>query len=296
MPQNQIIFPRSIVTVGDNSVRVQSPHLDAPAKILLIGDYHSSLNDQRGKPFEQYSARMAQYGNPDMELLAGYFQLAADKKFDLILLLGDILSFPSEAGVDFLAALIRKSPVPALFIAGNHDWHYEGTPGSDIEMRRKWTADRLLPLYNGNDPLKYVYSLNGIKVIMVDNSVFEILPEQLDFVRSELADGKPALLACHVPLYLPGHREAVSGYGCGHPDWCAANDPHWQIERRERWHEEGQSPETFDFCREIFQAENLLGIAAGHTHRFCVDCFNGKFQAVVSSKQACTLELVPAGS
>lgn len=294
MPQNQELFPRSIVTVGDNSVRVRSPRLERPAKILLIGDYHSSLNDPRGKPFEQYSARMAQYGNQDMKLLAEYFQQAADGKYDLILLLGDILSFPSEAGVEFLTGLIRESPIPALFTAGNHDWHYEGTPGSDIELRRQWTADRLLPLYGGNDPLQYAYTFNGLKVIMIDNSVYEILPEQLEFVRRELADGKPALLGCHIPLYLPGPGRTVTGYGCGHPDWCAANDPYWQIERRERWHEGGQSRETLDFCRKVLQTENLIGIAAGHTHSFCVDCFDGKFQAVVSSKHACTLELAPS--
>ncbi|MBR5680245.1 MAG: metallophosphoesterase, partial [Clostridia bacterium] len=150
-----------------------------------------------------------------------------------------------------------------------------------------------LPLYNGNDPLQYAYEVNGIKVIMIDNSVYEILPGQLEFIRRELADGKPAILGCHIPLYLPLPGKNVVGYGCGHPDWCAATDPYWQIERRERWHEQGQSRETFDFHREILQAENLLGIVAGHTHRFCIDCFGGKFQAVVSQKQACTLDLTP---
>jgi len=290
---DRIQFP--LISTRENDVSVSSPLLSGSTQILLIGDYHSSLNDVRGVPYEQYSARMAQYGNPDMKLLAEYFQQAADRKYDLILLLGDILSFPSEAGVEFLANQISRSPVPALFIAGNHDWHYEGLPGSDMELRRQWTAKRLLPLYGGNDPLKYVYSVNGLKVIMIDNSTYEILPEQLDFIRRELADGKPALLGCHIPLYLPLPDRTVTGYGCGHPDWCAATDPYWQIERRERWPVQGQSRETFEFCREILSAENLLGIVAGHTHKFCVDCFGGKFQAVVSSQRACPLKLAGHG-
>ena len=287
-------FQFPIISSKDNEVTVSSPLFPRPARILLIGDYHSSLNDERGVPFEQYSGRMAQYGNRDMKQLAEYFQQAAEQKYDLILLLGDIVSFPSEAGVEFLAELIRKSPVPALFTAGNHDWHYEGLPGSDMELRREWTAKRLLPLYGGNDPLQYAYEVNGLKVILIDNSVYEILPGQLEFVRRELADGKPALLGCHIPLYLPLPGRTVTGYGCGHPDWCAATDPYWEIERRERWPEQGLSRETFDFHREILAAGNLLGIVAGHTHRFCLDCFGNKFQAVVSSKQPCSLIFAPS--
>ena len=293
--QHDRTFPvRPVISVGDDLVRVHTPHLAVPTRILLIGDYHSTLDDGRGALYEKYSARMARYGNHDMTKLAEDFRLAAERKYDLILLLGDILSFPSEAGAEYLARLLRKSPVPACFTAGNHDWHYEGTLGSDLELRRFWTAQRLTELYDGADPLKYTVSVNGLKVIMIDNSVYEIVPEQLDFIRRELADGQPALLGCHIPLYLPGRRGDVSGYGCGHPDWSAATDPYWRIERRERWHEQGQSQETFEFCREIMTAENLLGIAAGHTHRFEVECFDDKFQAVVSSTRPCTLELLPA--
>ena len=282
-----------VVTCRDHRISVHSPLLRDSARLLLIGDYHCSVNDRRGIPYEQYSGRMARYGNRDMDRLAESFRLAAEQQYDLILLLGDILSFPSEAGVEQLGSLIRESPVPALFIAGNHDWHYEGLPGSDLEMRRQWTAKRLLPLYAGRDPLQYVCRVNGIKVIMIDNSVYEILPGQLEFLRRELADGQPALLGCHIPLYLPLPGRGVTGYGCGHPEWCAATDPYWQIERRERWHEAGQSRETFDFRRETLQAENLVGIVAGHAHEFCLDCFGGKFQAVVSSKQPASLELAP---
>ena len=260
---------------------------------MLIGDFHSGLADSREVPYEHYSRRMAQFSKPTMKQLEERFRRAAKEQFDLILLLGDILSFPSEAGVENLAQLIRDSPVPALFIAGNHDWHYEGVPGSDMAQRAEWISKRLAPLYAGRDPLGYSVAANDLKVVMIDNSVYEILPEQLDFLRMELSDGKPVLLGCHIPLYLPVPERKVTNYGCGHPGWCAASDPYWQIERRERWSENGQSLETFAFWREVFSAENLLGIAAGHTHVFRLDCFKNKFQAVVSSSEECILELGP---
>ena len=192
-----------------------------------------------------------------------------------------------------LPEVIRNSPVPVLFTAGNHDWHYEGLPGSDRVLRQEWTAKRLMPLYRGRDPLCYAYSLRGMEVVMMDNSVYEILPGQLDFMRAILTKGKPVLLGCHIPLYLPGAKRDAANYGCGHPGWGGASDPCWQIERRERWHEEGPCPETFAFHREVFEAPNLLGIAAGHTHVFRADTFRDKFQLTVSMHRPCALELGP---
>ena len=293
MSELQSRFCSPIVSIRENEISAGSPQLRKTTRIMLIGDFHSGLSDSREAPFEQYSRRMAQYSKPDMEQLKVRFRQAAEEKIDLILLLGDILSFPSEAGVEYLAELIRNSPVPALFTAGNHDWHYEGVPGSDRAQRAEWIAKRLTPLYAGRNPLYYSVSVNDVKVVMIDNSVYEILPEQLDFMRSELSDGKPVILGCHIPLYLPFPDRDVTHYGCGHPGWGAAADPYWRIERRERWPENGLNRETFAFCREVFSAENLLGIAAGHTHAFRLDCFRDKFQIVVSMSRECILKLGP---
>ena len=295
MSKLEKIWGLPVVSGRKNEISVRSPLLRKTSRIMLIGDYHSGLSDAREKPYEQYSRRMAQYSRADMVQLQAMFRRAAEEKFDLIMLLGDILSFPSEAGVEYLAELIRCSPVPALFTAGNHDWHYEGIPGSDRAQREEWTAKRLAPLYSGRDPLYYSETVNDIEVAMIDNSIYEILPEQLSFMRRKLAEKKPVILGCHIPLYLPlsGHGRGVTNFGCGHPEWGGAADPYWQIERRERWHENGLSRETFDFCKEVLGADNLLGIAAGHTHLFSLDFFRGKFQVVVSQFHECVLELGP---
>lgn len=293
MPESRTAFDTPVISVRENEISVLSPLLRETARILLIGDHHAGVTDEREKPYEGYSARMAQYSPPDMAELEKMLRRGAEEKFDLILLLGDILSFPSEAGAERLAELIRNSPVPVLFTAGNHDWHYEGLPGSDRVLRQEWTAKRLMPLYRGRDPLCYAYSLRGMEVVMMDNSVYEILPGQLDFMRAILTKGKPVLLGCHIPLYLPGAKRDAANYGCGHPGWGGASDPCWQIERRERWHEEGPCPETFAFHREVFEAPNLLGIAAGHTHVFRADTFRDKFQLTVSMHRPCALELGP---
>lgn len=292
---NKTFFSSTTVISGNaNGVTMRSPLLKQKCQLTLISDYHCGIDDERGEPFVQYSARMERCSSrKDMLELEQAFAKACENGSDAIILTGDMISFPSEKGVETLAALMEDSPIPVYYIAGNHDWHYEGLQGSDIQQRQEWIEKRLLPLYAGRDPMNYAVEIKGIKLIMLDNSVYHILPSQLQFLRNELAGGKPVLLGCHIPFYT-GLPSSVAGFGCGHPDWGAATDPYYEIERRERWAETGLSAETFAFRDELFHAENVLGIVAGHTHINSLTTLENKFQFVVSSRQSA--ELILCGS
>lgn len=50
---------------------------------------------------------------------------------ELAILGGDIINFPSECNVKKLAECMANSEIPCRYIAGNHDWHFEGS-GPDI--------------------------------------------------------------------------------------------------------------------------------------------------------------------
>ena len=217
---NKTFLSSSPVISGNaQKVNVFSPLLQQKCRLTLIGDYHSSLNDERDEPFTQYSARMAQYGHTDMKDLEKLFEHAIQNNSDAIVLLGDMISFPSEKGVEVLTSVIKSSPIPVYYIAGNHDWHYEGWQGSDMQQRQEWINKRLLPLYDGREPLNYAVEIKGVKLIMIDNSVCQIQPSQLEFLRRELSDGKTAVIGCHIPLYLGMPDHQVTDYGCGHPEW-----------------------------------------------------------------------------
>lgn len=287
------LFRTPLICSNEQNVQLFHPHVKTPCRLFLLGDYHCTLDDERGKPFQKYSARMAQYGNKDMDLLEEQIRKAQEAGAHGILLLGDMISFPTEAGVERLGSIMKESSVPIFFTAGNHDWHYEGTSGSDMEQRSEWIRKRLISLYQGLDPLNYAVEINGIRILMIDNSVYEILPEQLSFLEQELSDGKNTIVACHIPFHLPGLDRGVTSYGCGHPLWGADSDPYFEIEQRERWSEKGLSQTCFEFCRKVLTAENVLGIVAGHTHRYMLDTFHNRFQLVVSSKSGCMLDLGP---
>lgn len=281
----------TIVTLEGARLTVRSRMIAKPCRLTVIGDAHYATDDARGEPFRKYSKRMS--GGPQkMGPLRQKMQAAKAAGCDAALLLGDILNFPSEAGAEELAAVIREAPLPCLYTAGNHDWHYEGLPGPEVSLRKEWIDKRLRPLYGGRDPMAYAERFGDLKVLMVDDSTYSILPEQLDFIRRELAEGLPTILGVHIPLYVPWRRDDIF-FGVGHPDWNAAHDPYHQIERRERWPEAGHTEVTFAFRRELLACPHLLGVVAGHIHTQSLDLFDGKFQFVLPKATPCELLFLP---
>jgi len=132
-------------------------------------------------------------------------------------------------------------------------------------------------MYQGNNPLYASYDLNGIRFVCIDNSTYEILPEQLNFFKQQAKLDIPLVLLMHIPLYLPSRSR---GYGCGNPSWGEQSDKNYVVERREKWRKGGHTKTTFNFVDEVFSAPNLLAVLAGHTHRAAIDVKNGIPQIV----------------
>jgi hypothetical protein len=288
-----------------NRVRLNCPGLDRAFSTVMIADTHLFRDDERGEPFRQFSGRMAkaynqtkhfQTGaatNPELGFI-GALEAAAKAKAEFLALVGDIVSFPSEAAVGWARDQVRAAGLPWLYTAGNHDWHYEGMEGSLDSLRATWCQRRLAPLYPGEARLMSVDELHGVRLVALDNSTNEILPEQLKFFRSQVATGKPLVLFVHIPFYVAGRS---LGFGCGHPDWGAHSDKGYELERRVKWRQGGHTQVTLDFHREVFAAPNLLGVFAGHTHRASLDVVNGIPQFVTDANATgafLQLDFVPA--
>ena len=278
-------FPETSFALNGVDAKIFSKAIAEPVRVLQISDVHLFLDDERGADYRDYSKRMAAAYNKTKHFKTGadtnpideLKKILADvtpEKYDAIVLTGDILSFPSAAGVDFLLENLGATGVPYYYVAGNHDWHFEGLPGPSADLRAEWTSKILAPLYpKGADPLAYSVDVKGVRLLLVDDSTYEILPSQLDFVRRELAAGLPTALFMHIPLFAPGRSV---GYGVGHPKWGAATDGGWQIERRERWPEAGHTETTFAFRRDVLAAPNLVGVFTGHVHLSSLDVCEGK--------------------
>ena len=285
-------FPLTTFSSDQDSVRFYTKAVSEPVKILQISDSHLFIDDERGEKYRQYSERMAKAYNHTRHFATGaatnpqdalqdIADRAKNENYDALALTGDIVSFPSAAGVDYVKDVLSRVDAPFYYVCGNHDWHFEGMEGTERKLRDEWIEKRLKPLYpDGVNPLAYSVKIKGVKLLMIDDSIYEILPEQLDFLKKELSDNLPALLFMHIPLYAPGRRVA---YGVGHPDWNAAHDGNYEIERRIRWPEKGHNAVTYAFRDEVLNSPNLMGVFTGHIHHRSLDILNGKPSSVTNA-------------
>jgi len=271
--------------INDNAITLYSDEIEDDVRLLVISDTHLWQYDEREEPFRKYSSRMAgayhktvhyNTGAPatPIECLKAAADYAVKNKVDAIVCTGDMVSYPSEYGVELLKGVLDGTGIPWYYTAGNHDWHYEGMEGSQLELRDEWVRKRLMPLYpEGVNPLCYSIEIKGLKLLMIDDGISEVTKEQLDFFRQEDKEGKPMLLFMHVPMYAPG---TSAGYSIGHPDWNAANDDKYVIEKREPWPAGGHAPEDYSFREEFLKSDNAIASFSGHVHSYAVFFQNGK--------------------
>jgi predicted phosphodiesterase len=252
---------------------ISIPNLKKDLNILQISDSHISCDNESDQEYVQYSARMNRAfqsikhyktGNPSTttDNFKEILQLGIKEKVDLIALTGDIINYPSATAVNFVKSEMVACGIPYMYTAGNHDWHYEGMEGSADALRKYWCETRLKPLYTGG----ILYSskiVNGVNLVMVDNSAYQVNEEQLAFFMQQKKRPEPMVLFVHIPLYMPSMPIC-----CGHPEWGAATDNGYKIERREQWPASGNSKSTVEFVRQVMQSQNIVGVFAGHWHQY----------------------------
>lgn len=275
-------------TLDQQKVFFYAELINESIKVVHIADTHLFKDDERGIPYQAYSNRMAKAYNQTTHFQTGVetnpeeafeqtLAFAKEVNADVITLIGDIFSFPSEAAIAWVLSKLKDTGIPYIYTAGNHDWHYEGMQGTLESLRDTWIEKRLLPLYQGNHPLMAAYDIKGIRFLAIDNSTYQINEAQLAFFREQLASEMPLVLLVHIPMYAPGKKIS---FGCGNPNWGAATDHGHTLERRPKWPENGHTQTTLNFHKAVFNAPKLLGVFAGHIHRNSIEMIKGKPQIV----------------
>ncbi len=201
-------------TNGELSSTIKIPDYKDSLKLMQITDVHISIADENESGMMKYGERMHKaYMNPrkhytldTSETTFQYFddilQKAKKENVKLLLLTGDIVNFPSAASVKYVHDRLTATGIPWLYISGNHDWHYEGLPGSLDSLRDTWTKKSLLPLYNGLNPLFYSTIINGINFVGIDNSTGEVKEDQVRFLQDQLTKPEPIIILSHIPYSL----------------------------------------------------------------------------------------------
>ena len=155
--------------------------LDLAYAILDYQAEHNNAEKNKGEAPKKIQEKT----NPKKSFEAA-LAFAKEVNADIITLVGDIFSFPSELAIEWVLSKLEAISIPYIYIAGNHDWHYEGMKGELKSLRDEWIEKRLMPLYQGKNPLMAAYDIKGIKFLAIDNSTYEINEEQLVFFSKQL--------------------------------------------------------------------------------------------------------------
>ena len=179
--------------------------------------------------------------------------LALANTADAAVLTGDIMNEVTPADIRATEAGLSTLQVPFVAVCGNHEQAVNIPDGMLLSVMKQPVS---------------VVDLGDLQLIGVDNSDRVITPEQLAEVERLLADGKPTVIALHVPMLNAENYGAV--YGCG---------------EYFRMHDYDGCPEENYRLRDLVAAENspVVAVLSGHLHFTCVSAFdNGVKQYGVS--------------
>ena len=256
-----------LVNSRSQSATILIPGATNRLKLMHITDAHISVSVEQEAGMMKNAERMhkaytgtrrhfsQEVSKTTFQYLDDVLQRAKKEHVELLLLTGDIVNFPSPASVAYVCDRLKKTGIPWLYIAGNHDWHYEGLEGTLESLRSTWIEKSLLPLYQGRNPLFYSEVIQGINFVGIDNSTMQVSREQTEFLKAQLARPEPIILLSHIPY---------------------------------NFSEEGKNREMAAFAGTLSaNASKIVGIFAGHIHQstysftgnlcqyVCLPCFEG---------------------
>ena len=261
---------------------IACPRLARRTRILHITDSHISIDVDEGDHADNASRMFNAFKDRDtLTCFERQLTVAVDEDVDLIALGGDQVNYPSAATVSSLVERLEATGKPWIYTAGNHDWHYEGLPNHGSVLREQWRGP-LTPLYAGRSPHASSIEMNGLRIIAIDNSTFQVDEDQLAFLIDHTSDDNPILLLVHIPLSVGDLRQRERPV-CGDLRWGWETDTNFETERRDRWSEAGNLPSTEAFVQRVTEASSLVAILCGHIHEERVDAINERANQYVTA-------------
>ncbi|MBR3552711.1 MAG: metallophosphoesterase [Clostridia bacterium] len=242
---------------------------DEPFYFIHLGDNHLSFIDER----DYGDARLVETANarfdycPYAQRVLDDASLKAEELDAFIVHTGDLIDYVSQKNLDLAKDFTDQNDVFAC--AGNHEYHvYIWDDGEDVP-RRERVEEKVQAAFSNNIRFS-VREEHGVKFIAIDNSFHTIEQWQLDRFKEEITDGKPIILALHVPVYAPDIFEfQMTKLDYPHPAWLMAvpEDLMAEYNYEPQWIEEQKANDaTKEFYDLIVSTASLKAILVGHDH------------------------------
>jgi hypothetical protein len=241
-------------------------------------DVHLSECDQRDETLLVKMANRANgFGGDPTGVARELVKTFNALKPDLVTVTGDFLDAPTQANIEIGAEILDSLDSPVCITVGNHEW------GFLVEPRdRDYWQPRLQPL--SKQPLDWhVQQMHGVNLLFVDDSTYQITPEQLQKTEQLLEDGKPCILFLHIPVAIDSlvprtvqtwRTPILLGAEGISPDMRTQWGMGDEIE-----------PSTVKFCSLVKSHPQMKAIFAGHLH----------FDHDDEYRQGCSQYVTPGG-
>ncbi|MBB6674059.1 metallophosphoesterase family protein [Cohnella nanjingensis] len=260
-----------IPTPGDKQAVIRIAGLSAPVTLLHVTDSHMNETDGRegadvlAESYRQYSFD-ALAARTHFDRALAY---ARELSVDGVALTGDLFNGATANNLDHLAAKLQSLGIPWLYTLGNHDWEFPGFPWCESTRQAQYPKFERL---TGGNPACSAREIQGVLLLAVDNSTYQITEEQLAFVQRMLARGLPTLLFMHIPLYIPSLLSDVMREWRA-PIMMAAEG--WDDRLMMDWQVEKATDATLAYVRLLRdnRHRNLIGLFCGHVHFAHRDAF-----------------------
>ncbi len=231
-----------------------------PFSILHMTDTHLTLADERdGEKKIKHAEGRVPFFPPAEPMLAEVSEYAKENGL-IIVHTGDLLDFISEPNLECAAKFVRENDV--LLAAGNHEFAiFVGDPGENAEYRNKSLA-KVQAAFTNNIRFD-CRTVNGVKLVVMDNGYYLFDREQLDALKKEAEDGLPIILFVHTPFYSPKLFAACGGKDAG---LCAVPEElmgEYSDFRYKQQRADEVTRETFEYIK---NQPLIKAVFCGHLH------------------------------
>ena len=234
-----------------------------PFRLLHISDTHITLADERDDQRKRDLAVDRVRGFPKAEqYLDEACQMAKQENIPIVHT-GDLIDFVSAANLDRAKKFTSENDV--FFIAGNHEFSlYVGEAFEDEAYRNQSLSlvQRSFP-----DDLRFcTRTINGVKLIGIDDGYYRFDRAQLDALKKEVDEGLPIILFMHNPLhedelYKKMMQRAPCAYLTSTPEDLMKDYDDY------RYRQQKADEITLEATRFIETCPLIKAIFAGHLHR-----------------------------
>lgn len=189
----------SAETVFDEK-EIEIPGLQKEYTIAVVNDQHIIVEDgdYAKEKEEEVDSRYGLFCNEEgvhsSDAWQGIVEDVNNLQPDGVVLDGDMIDFFSQANLDCLMEGLKEIEAPAMYLRADHDlasWYSDNLTSKEISKKEKaaWEMDSVM-----------VQDYDEFLVVGINNNTSQISKKGLKKIKEVWQQGKPVILAMHVPL------------------------------------------------------------------------------------------------